>query len=260
MDELKNVYDKMLTESAKQDMTVGNVKKNKDGELDGPVNKMGPKDSGPDNVDDVKKADEAPKSLSPVSKKKLNKENVDMNNANKSSFQDLYNQVINEAEDLESPAYSDETGDFPPAEGEIGPEGDVAPGTEDQPEGEMDDYSKMADLFSQMAEIFLKLSGKSMDLPAEEGPAEEAPMGEAVSEPAPKPFNANIKQLQAPKKLGGVGVKTVKGKADTSAGAKKRTGEMDKAPTGVKPGDKSFMKVGGSGPAASAKNASMLEN
>jgi hypothetical protein len=84
-------------------------------------------------------------------------------------------------------------------------------------------------------------------------------MGEAVSDPEPKPFSANIKSLQAPRKLGGDGVKATKGKASMPA-QKKRTGEMEQAPKGAKPGDKSFMKVCGSGPAHSAKNASMHED
>jgi len=261
-DELTTQYEQMITEARdaakgsikKQSMTAGTIKQ---GELDGPTKEIGPKGSGPEAADGSKKAEEAPKNINPVDKKKKVKESTTM----PQSFHELYNKVIlKEVDDLESPEYNDNIGDFPAGEGEI-------PSIEDGDEmAEGDKFAQAADLFSQLADLFREMSPgtDTEEIPGDEtlgGEPEVAPaMGEAVSEPAPKEFKGNIKQFQAPNKLGISGVKTSKGKANTSAGAKKRTGEMGVAPTGVKPGDKSFMKVGGSGPAASGKNASMLED
>ena len=259
-DELTACFEKMITEAAspvkKQSMTAGKVKP---GELEGPTKGLGLKGSGPEGAEGTEKAEEAPKDLSPVDKKKKVKESTIM----PKSFQELYSEVINE-EDLEGASYDDAAGDFPPADGADVPGAEGLEGTEDL---EGDKFAAAADLFSQLADLFREMSpaGAVDELPGEETLGDEvapggAPVGEAVSEPEPKPFSGNIKQFQAPNKLGISGVKTSKGKANTSAGGKKRTGELEKAPTGVKPGDKSFMKVGGTGPAATGKNASLLEN
>ena len=63
----------------------------------------------------------------------------------KKSFMDLFDQVMvnEEGEDIESPAYDDESGDFPETEGEVPVEG------EEMGEGEI--YSQLSDLFGQLA-------------------------------------------------------------------------------------------------------------
>jgi len=249
-DEIIKAYDLVHeSKASKTSMTAGKVKP---GDLDGPT-KQTIKKSGPEEAEGTEKAEEAPAGLNPVKKKKTKevKESTNM------TFQDLYDQVIKE-QDIESDEYSDDVGDFPPA-GDEAAEGDLEDvGGEEAAEG--DKFAQLADLFSQAADLLRGMSagaGDVADMGDEEAAIEEPPVGEAVSEPAPKDFKGNTKQFQAPTKLGVNGTKVVKKKAFTGD-TKARTGEIGAAPKGATPG-KSPMKVGGTGAAASGKNASMLE-
>ena len=227
----------------KSSMTAGD---GKTGDLEGPT-KGTIKKSGPAEADGFKKADEAPAGLSPVKKKNV-KESTNM------TFEDLYKKVLEE-QDIESPDYNDEMGEFPSdSDQEIGADmGDEA--DVDMDEGSI--YSQLADLFSKLAEMKGAGAGAEMDMEDEMG--QEPGLGEAVSEPEPKELKGSVTNLQAPCKLGRDGYKVVKKKASASAGTGERDGELKPAPKGPTPG-KSPMTVGGSSPAASGKNASFLES
>lgn len=288
-DSLAELYEqKILTEASnlKTGMTVpgkGPAAQGKSAELEGDTKKVGPKGSGPEAAD-VDKAEEAPKELNPgkdkistkpSTQKKVTQEKTEMI---KKSFMELYDQVMVKEADVEDPSlgYNDEQGDFPPA----GAEGDVAPEDTSDGEdivGESDPATILNDIKDKIDELIAALGGGTEEeIPGEEIPGEAdasqvqpqvapesvqhkgKPMGEAKNEPEPKEFNANITELQK-RKLGGKGVKTNTGKAsETGISSKDRSGKMDNAPKGTPIGG--TMKVGGTGPAANAKNASALED
>jgi hypothetical protein len=80
------------------------------------------------------------------------------------------------------------------------------------------------------------------------------------SEPEPKEFNPDIKQLQLPRKLAGKGVdKKDPKKAASKGNDKDRTGKLEDAPAGFTPADKGMMKVQGDGPIHKGGNASFVE-
>jgi len=278
-DELAELYDREFliegsTENklqAKTNMKVGG--KNIEGDLEGAEKaRTCPKGTGPEAVKELKKVQEAPKELSSI--KKSVKENKDMGK----SFQELFDEVMIEADLEDIPAGAT---DFPPAEDEtagteIGAEDDM----EEVEALEGDKFSQLADLFSQAAELFRGMADEhgaddeaSLDqeaMPPTPGTDETTgevppvppvpPVGEAVSQPEPKPFAGNTKELQLPnRKLGGKGVKVVNKKASTTGSSKSHDGKLEQAPKGFAPGDKGMMRVSGSGPASSGKNASAFE-
>ena len=219
---------------------------------------------------DTKAPEEAEEKLSPVNKnkgtdkvaKKKQVTTIKDSVEPTKSFMDLFDQVMvkEEGEDIESPAYNDDQGDFPETENE-------AP-----VEGEMDEgaiYSQLADLFSQLASIKGDELGGEMGaegemeepVPSAESVDEDGnPIEEMKSEPEPKELNADIKQRQLPTKLAGKGVTKGSSKKAASKGSdKKRTGELEDGPEGMKH-DKSKFAVDGDGPIHKAKNASFLES
>ena len=234
----------------KNEMKIGTIKQ---GDLEGPAEGVSPKKSGPADADGFEQAVEAPKEFSPAAKKNSSKKKKLNKESNIMSFDDLYKSVIVNEEDLESAEYDDEMGDFPPAEGEMADEG------EERSAGDI-----LGEVIGLLQELQDTLGGGS-DLDMEDDL--EAPMqdedptfGEATSEPEPKEFNANISQLQAPRSLGGQGVRVSQKKAKSSTISKKHSGDLETAPKGFTPGNKGMMKVSGTGPAIAAKNASAFED
>jgi hypothetical protein len=214
--------------------------------------------TGAENAKDVEAAEEAPEDISPVKKDKgtmktATKKTVTEAEAPRKSFTDLFDQVMisEEGEDIESPEYDDDLGDFPEDEEDVETEGPVD-------EGEI--FSQLADLFSQLASI--RGAGEESYDEEPEGELddmEEPPIGEAKSEPEPKVLQANSSERQLPTKLAGKGVKKGSSKAKTGEGGRKRTGELEDAPEGFRH-DKSKYAVNGEGPIHKAKNASFLES
>ena len=270
----------------KENETVG---KHKTGdELEGKT-KERIKNAGPENADGFEEAEEGPESLNPV--KKSNKKESAMENL---TFQDLYRQIIKE-EDIESMSYDDEVGDFPEEGGEglddefgdeeLGGEEVTVTLSSDQAEAlravvaqldggvedefgaeddfggdEFEDDMGMEDDMAGIPESRrLKVRARKLMEQAKRM-ARAARIVEMKSEPEPKPHSSNIKSLQHPRKLAGVGVKKAGGSASKKGSDKKRTGEIEDAPEGFKPADKSQMKVKGSGPAHGSPNASVLES
>ena len=90
--------------------------------------------------------------------------------------------------------------------------------------------------------------------------ADGNPIEEMKSEPEPKELVANSSERQLPTKLAGKGVtKGASKKAAIKGNDKKRTGELEDGPEGMKH-DKSKFAVKGDGPVHKAKNASFLES
>lgn len=247
----ENKKEPVLTEDVKGKMTVG---KHKGGEeLEGEVKKV-IKNSGPDAADGVEKAEEGPAGLNPVKKRQMEEKTV----KDGLSFQQLYNQVITEEDidSIEDTAYDDEMGDFPASEDEVLDDEEIAADMEPVT------VTLTPEEVDVLRSIIAQVDGEDLELKDEldvEDDLGEEPVGEARSEPEPKPHSSNVKELQAPRKLAGKGVKKAGGKAQTSGGTKKRTGEIEDAPKGPTPGDKGMMKVSGTGAAHTAKNASLLE-
>jgi len=261
-DELAELYSK-ASKSLLNENTESNIVVDQTGELEGETGKVQP-NTGPESSNADLSADN-PDEFSTTKKtkksKSITKENVNMKNK---SFMDLFNEVVNE-NGIESDEYDDESGDFPAGEGEIQPDDEF-----DDEMGEATPLSIIQDIAAKFDELIVAMGGESDlddldsdlegDLDDEIGGefGEDEPVSEMKSEPTPKNHNSNISSLQAPRKLGGSGVKTSKRSAKKTS-AKKRTGELEAAPVGFKPGDKGAMKVGGTGPAASGKNASAFE-
>ena len=247
--DLTDVYATMYIKESK-DLTskASMVVSKKKGDLEG-ADKKAAKDMGANGAKDIKKPVEVSKTLSPAGKQKEMKESTNMGN----TFDELFNKVIAEADIEDIPAGED---DFAPTD-EMGMDDEAGMEVE-----EGDKFSQLADLFAQAADLFRGMADGEGDIGAEDMgdyPEEaEGPMGEAVSEPEPRPLSANTASLQLPNKLGRDGVKVVKKKAvGTITG--KHDGTLSPAPAGFKGGDKSKMKVGGSGPAATGKGASAQE-
>jgi len=272
-DKLADLYTTMISEAKQPTMTVGNMKM---GDLPGQKPGVFPPKSGPDapGAKTMQKAVEAPVEFSPVKGKKQ-KEVKESTNMSK-SFQELYDNVINE-KDIESPDYNEEIQDFPPTAGEEVP-GEEVPGEEDLEggmEGERDVASIVEDIKGLLDELVIAVGGSPAgemgpedEMGAEEGEpqfkesvkAEGKTIKEMKSEPEPKDFKAPISSLQLPgRKLGGTGVKVPHKKMVIAAGGKKHTGEPEAAPKGFTPGDKGMMKVGGTGPAVNGKDTSAFE-
>jgi hypothetical protein len=273
-DAIADAYEKMiLTESdlSSKDNTVGNIKPDDDPAI-GDVDLV---KGGPDGAD-IKKPVDAGEKRSPVkpgvgkaekpTKKvtQVAKESTVV----KKSFMDLYKNVISEA-DIESPAYNDKQGDFPPAAGEeaaADPLSDEEALGGDEGAAETDVVTLLQDIkdkFEQLISAFQAEEGTEEGMPSEDdmGGAVDPtmpppPVGEAVSEPEPKILNKDGKSLQAQSNMKTTFVKKSTGKAVQPA-AKKRTGELDTAPKGTPVGGSN--KVAGKGPAHN-KGASMLED
>ena len=238
------------------------------------------KGTGPEAAKDVEHAEEAEEKLSPVKADKGTKKTATSKKVTaikdsvepRKSFMDLFDQVMVNEEggaDIESPSkdeWDEAGGDFP----EGGPEVEDEVGAQ-MSEGEI--YAQLSDLFGQLAEVKGSEVGGEMDaeadMDAEAGMEDEmpAPAAESVktidemkSEPEPKEDHSNSSERQLPTKLAGKGVtKGATKKAHIKGNDKKRTGELEDAPEGMKH-DKSKYAVKGEGPAHKAKNASFLES
>jgi len=277
-DMIRGLYDKVIEEQ----ITPLAVQKNAtgDGETGGLTPDELPADTasttevqkgtGAENAKGVDSPEEAEEKLSPVKADKGTKKTAKKKEVTaikdsvepKKSFMDLFDQVmIKEEGEIEDPAYDDEAGDFPEPEEE-----EEVPTEMD--EGEI--YSKLADLFGQLAEV----KGYGAEDMGAEAPVEDEmggiapesvdadgnPIEEMKSEPEPKELVADAEERMVPTKLAGKGV--VKGatkKAAIKGNDKKRTGELEDGPEGLKH-DKSKFAVKGEGPAHKAKNASFLES
>jgi len=232
------------------------------------------KGTGAENAKDITSPEEADAKLSPVSKNKgtnktATKKTVTESDAPKKSFMDLFNFAMINEDDIESDGYDDDAGDFPEPEETVPVEGEME---EELDEGEI--YSQLSELFGKLASI------KGAELTGDEGmepsPDEELgmdanddipisteesvnPIKEMKSQPEPEEFNSNISQLQAPRPLAGKGVKVSSKKAAIKGSDKKRTGELETGPEGLKH-DKSKFAVKGDGSAHKANNASFVED
>jgi hypothetical protein len=269
--ELTDAYTKMIKESVAPLKVAGTDKM--EGELDGAGKKQ--PNVGAESPEAKKaKKEEADKRLSPTGKVTSNakpgkKVTKIQDSTMKKSFMDLYNEVIVEevpGKDIED--MPDE--DFPPAEGELGPE---EGGEEGMEAAEGDTFSQLADLFSQASELFRQMStehsgggadmGEEMPPESDETLAGESTVVEMKNEPEPKELSdkeANFSNHQYPNKLRRDGVKTSpQKKAAVKGNDKKRTGELEGAPEGMEP-NKKDMTVKGSGSAHKAKNASFVED
>ena len=223
----------------------------------------------------LKTPEEADSKLSPYKPKKSKKKSKKGNVMEKhKSFMELFDQVmVNEAEDIESPEYNDEMGDFPQRSGE-GPlpdEGDEEMGGE-MSEGEI--YQQLSDLFSQLAELKGGAPAEDEEFGEEEGmgpegappdeygqggmPQQESTIAEMRSAPVPSKCTANSRKRMMPTSLSGKGVR-VSSKKKKTGSSRQRTGVPEGGPKTTRM-DKSKFKVKGSGPAHTANNASALED
>lgn len=290
-DIMANLYDRIIVEqmtplavksSAKGDGETGGLEPG-DLPADASSTTEVQKGTGAGCAKNVKAPEEAEEKLNPVNKNKGTDKTATKKQVTaikdsvepRKSFMDLYTSVIKEEgeTDIESPAYSDEDGDFPETEGEIEPDADAGMGGE----GEGEIYAQLSDLFAKLAEIKgaalggVETGEEDLGAGDELGTDDMPPAAEGVrrsgrtieemkSEPEPREFNADIKARQLPTKLAGKGVvKCSDKKAAVKGNDKSRTGELEDGPEGMKH-DKSKYSVKGDGPIHKAKNASFLES
>lgn len=275
--DLTSMYDAMINESIAPMTVKGSDSAVKTGDLPSDAKTKDQKGQGMESkaVKDVGAPEEADEDLSPAGKvtkdKKAKKEVTTIKDSTmKKSFMDMYSEIMEEAPDIEDPSFDDETGDFPASDVEDG-YGEDEIGDEGMEE---DNFAKLADLFSQAAELFKSMSGVEDEIEDDMGEelgdemgdeitdmqmgGEQDPItGEATSAPEPALCSADFKKKQMPNKLGGDGVK-VSSTTKAAAEKKKRNGELEDAPAGFKH-DKSKMKVQGKGSAHKPK-ASFLED
>jgi len=241
------------------------------------------KGTGAENAKGIKAPEEGEEKLSPVKKDKGTKKTASKRQVTtindstqpRKTFMELFDQVMIKEDDegIESPDFNDDDGDFPETEEDIPSDRDSD--REEMSEGDI--YSQLSTLFGQLANI--KGDGFNDDLDdgmdndlddLDDDLDDEVPPTESVrrrghtisemkSEPEPKELGGSISNLQAPRKLGGKGVKVSTGKAASRGSDKRHTGELEAGPEGMRH-DKSKFTVKGTGSAHKGNNASFVED
>jgi len=238
----------------KPSMTVGTKKV---GDLDGYVKAKGPAKSGAECTD-AKKAEEAPKELQGETVASSTKKTKGA-----SKFDELYTKVVKEEAlpSIESDSFDTEAGDFPPAG-----EGEDAAGDnlEDVEADEGGQFSKLADLFTQIAAIYTDLAGSHGDAGgeetlglddagAEDGAIDDLAKEAVEMEKAPD----SVGKLTSKGNMNVKGVKVVKQTACSKSSGAKNGGKPETLKD-TNLGPKTPLKANGCGPAVDGKGASFF--